>query len=296
MSKIVQSIALILVSVGAYAQTDVVIMTLNTEFFFDNQPPHGRVVVNNPPTQAEYHAKAQSIADFINTSGANLVGLTEIENQAVVDEVRSRLPNPNNWNVVFVQGRDTYTGQDVALLTTFTPDTNTATSYPDERDIYFVGADERDTNPSKILGVSVDANGHEIFVIVAHLISRAGNNDAKRLAQVNVIRRSAVTEMMAGRHVVVMGDMNDTPGTAAIVRLRGLEDIWEPMFQTANEVPVDERFTYVYQGEENLLDHILISPSLRRDFKRVAAGQRCEIIDTGNISDHRAILARLRIN
>ena len=177
---------------------------------------------------------------------------------------------------MFVQGRDTFTGQDVALLTTFTPDTNTATSYQDERDIFFMGADERDTNPSKILGVLVDVGGEDIYVIVAHLISRAGNNDAKRLAQANLIRRSTVVQMMAGRHVVLMGDMNDTPGTPAIRRMRGLDDIWGPMFQTANEVPEDERSTFVFQGEENLLDHILISPSLRRDFKRVAAGQRCQ--------------------
>jgi len=225
MKRIILSIAVFLLSVTAHGQTDVVVMTLNTKFFFDDQAPHGQVVDDDPPTQAEFQTEAQNIADFIDNSGANLIGLTEIENQAVVEEVRSRLPNSNDWNIVFVQGRDTFTGQDVALLTTFTPDVNTATSYPDERDIFFMGSDERNTNPSKILGVNVNIGGEHVYVVVAHLISRAGNNDAKRFAQANVIRRNAVVEMMAGRHVIVMGDMNDTPGTPAIRRMRGLNDI-----------------------------------------------------------------------
>ena len=88
MRRIVLLIALMLSSAIACGQTDVVIMTLNTEFFFDHQQPHGQVVDADPPTQAEFEAEAQSIADFISSSGANLIGLTEIENEAVVGEVK----------------------------------------------------------------------------------------------------------------------------------------------------------------------------------------------------------------
>ncbi|RKU10347.1 hypothetical protein C6502_11585 [Candidatus Poribacteria bacterium] len=89
--------------------------------------------------------------------------------------------------------------------------------------------------------------------------------------------------------------MNDTPATPVINRLRGFDDIWGDFLQTANAVEADNRYTYIYEGEKNLLDHLLISPSLRDEFRNVEKVKRCEIIDVGELSDHRAILARLRI-
>ena len=89
--------------------------------------------------------------------------------------------------------------------------------------------------------------------------------------------------------------MNDTPATPVINLLRGFDDIWGDFLQTANTVEADNRYTYIYNGQRNLLDHILLSPSLRNEFRHVEEGERCEIIDVGELSDHHAILARLRI-
>ena len=44
---------------------------------------------------------------------------------------------------------------------------------------------------------------------------------------------------MADKNVIVMGDMNDTPTTPVINRLRGFDDIWGDFLQTANAVEVD---------------------------------------------------------
>ena len=57
-------------------------------------------------------------------------------------------------------------------------------------------------------------------MVVAHLISRRSENDSKRLAQASVIRRHIVKAIAKGRHVIVMGDMNDTPETPVLRRLR----------------------------------------------------------------------------
>ncbi len=92
-----------------------------------------------------------------------------------------------------------------------------------------------------------------------------------------------------------MGDMNDTPGTPVIRRLRGLDDIWGDFIQVANEVPADDRFTFIFNGTENLLDHILLSPSLYQEFRAVPLGQRAQIVDLGSWSDHRGVLARIRL-
>ena len=281
----------------AIGDIEIDIFLLNTEFFFDNKEPHGEVVGKSVPvpTPEEYEAKAKAIAEIIDTHKANIVGLVEVENRAVLEKVKSYLANPDDWQIAFDEGRDTYTGQDVAILTKFRIVPGSATNFPNEREVYFVGDQERDVNPSKFLGVELKIDNQPFYVLITHLISRRGSNDPKRLAQANVVRRQAVKAMIADKNVIVMGDMNDTPATPVIKRLRGFDDIWGDFLQTANAVEVEDRYTYIYKDQENLLDHILISPSLRNEFRNVEKAKRCEIIDVSELSDHRAILARLRI-
>ena len=289
---------LMLCSLGpAGADIEIDIFLLNTEFFFDNKEPHGEVVGKSVPvpTPEQYEAKARTIAELIDTHEANIVGLVEVENRAVLEKVKSYLANPDDWQIAFDEGRDTYTGQDVAVLTKFRIVPGSTTNFPNEHEIYFVEDQEYDVNPSKILGVELKIDNQPFYLLITHLISRRSSNDSKRLAQATVVRRQAVKAMMADKNVIVMGDINDTPGTPVINRLRGFDDIWDDFLQTANGVDPNERYTYIYRDQKNLIDHILISPSLRDEFRNVEKGEQCEIIDVGELSDHRAILARLRI-
>jgi len=297
-SAIFAVICLMLCGLGpAIGDIEIDIFLLNTEFFFDNKEPHGEVVGKTVPvpTAEQYEAKAKAIAELIDTHKANIVGLIEVENRAVLEKVKYYLASPDDWQIAFDEGRDTYTGQDVALLTKFRIVPGSVTNFPDEREIYFVDDQEHDVNSSKILGVELKIDNQPFYFLITHLISRRNPRDAKRLAQATVVRRQAVKGLMADKNVIIMGDMNDTPATPVIKRLRGFDDIWGSFIQTANAVEAEERYTYIHEGQKNLLDHILISPSLRGEFRNVEAGKQCEIIDVGGLSDHRAILARLRI-
>ena len=297
-SAIFAVICLMLCPLGpAVGDIEIDIFLLNTEFFFDTKEPHGQVVGKSVPvpTAEEYEAKAKAIAGLIDTHKANIVGLVEVENRAVLEKIKYYLASPDDWHIVFDEGRDTYTGQDVAILTKFRIVPGSATNFPNEREVYFVDDQEYDVNPSKILGVELKIDNQPFYVLITHLISRRGSNDPKRLAQANVVRRQAVKAMIADKNVIVMGDMNDTPATPVINRLRGFDDIWGDFLQTANVVEAEDRYTYIHEGQKNLLDHILISPSLRNEFRNVEKAKQCEIIDVSALSDHRAILARLRI-
>ena len=124
---------------GVIADIEINILLLNAEFFFDNVEPHGNVVGNSRavPTAEAYEAKAKAIAELIDTHQANLVGLVEVENQAVVEKVKSYLATPDEWEVAFDEGRDSYTGQDVAILTQFEIVLGSVTNFPEEREIFF---------------------------------------------------------------------------------------------------------------------------------------------------------------
>ena len=100
--------------------------------------------------------------------------------------------------------------------------------------------------------------------------------------------------MIDGKNVIVMGDFNDEPGSATLRRLRGFDDIWGNLLNAGFEIPSPYRFTYVYNGQEQLIDHILLSPSLRKEFRAISVG-RARTIDLGDLSDHDAVLARLKV-
>ena len=248
------------------------------------------------PTAEEYEAKAKAIAEIIDAHEADIVGLVEVENRSVLEKVKYYLASPDDWYIAFDEGRDTYTGQDVAILTKFRIVPGSVTNFPEEREVYFVDDQEYDVNPSKILGVELKIDNQPFYVLITHLISRRGSND-RQTACSSQRRASAGCQGddSEDKNVIVMGDMNDTPATPVIKRLRGFDDIWGDFLQTANAVEVDNRYTYIHEGQKNLLDHILISPSLRNEFRNVEKTKRCEIIDVSELSDHRAILARLRI-
>lgn len=291
-------LCLMLSSFGlARADVEIDIFLLNTQFFFDTEEPDGEVAGKSVPvsTAEQYETKAKTIARLIDTHKADIVGLVEVENRAVLENVKSYLADPDEWQIAFDEGRDTYTGQDVAILTKFRIVPGSVTNFPNERAVYFVDGQERDVNPSKILGVELKIDNQPFYVLITHLISRRSSNAPQRLAQATIARRHAVKAMMADKNVIVMGNMNDTPATPTVHRLRGFDDIWGDFLQTANAVEAAERYTYIYEGQKNLLDHILISPSLRDEFRSVDEAKRCEIIDVDELSDHRAILARLRI-
>ena len=60
-----------------------------------------------------------------------------------------------------------------------------------------------------------------------------------------------------GANVVVLGDLNDFEFSAplAILKGGGLTDLMETL-------PAGERYTYVFDGNSQDLDHILVSPRL----------------------------------
>ena len=291
---------LILCSIGPTIAEDIEIgiFFLNAEWFFDDKFEPNDENGKGKPTPEQYKKEAEDIATLINEHNVNIVGLAEVENQEVVEKVKSNLNNPEDWKITFRSGRDNSTGQDVALLTKLPIEINeeSKTTFPDERQIFVENGREYDVNPSRILGVELKIDNQPFYILITHLISRLRNDDEKRLAQATVVRRQAVKAMRAGKHVIVMGDMNDTPGTPVLRRLRGFDDIWGTFLQTANAVETDDRYTHIYKGKKFLLDHILISPSLWNEFRNVEKGKRCEIIDVGELSDHHAILAWLRIS
>ncbi len=263
----------------------VTFMALNTEWYWDDRLPHeGKVIkVGDSRLETRYVVlKGYAIAEKILQAKADVVALTEIENKTVLEQIKDYLPE--QWRIVFVEGRDTYTGQDVGILTTLEVVPGSETNFPESSGQY----KDQTTRPSKILGVTLSKGGQTYSVIVAHLLSKRRNTpkkDNRRAAQANAIQKLVSERLLMNDHVVVMGDINDTPGSITLRELRGFsaDGGSAKLAQTAQ---VDDPNLYSMKGYKELIDHILVSDDLK---------SRCSplyTIKTGPISDHLGVAVR----
>ncbi|MDN3351325.1 lamin tail domain-containing protein [Actinomadura sp. DC4] len=147
-----------------------------------------------------------------------------------------------------------------------------------------------------------------VFVIANHFASKLGDQNAdgryQYPAQSSAVQRASQAKEVhdfVGQilkkdllaDVVVLGDLNDYQFSPALAALRtgstsgrGLPILTDLI----STLPRDERYTYVYDGISEVLDHILVSPLVR--------GVRYQVVHvnaeyTGQTSDHDPQVLRL---
>jgi predicted extracellular nuclease len=124
----------------------------------------------------------------------------------------------------------------------------------------------------KPLAAEFQFRGQTVFVIANHWNSKGGDqplfgryqpptleSEAQRLRQAAAVK-AFVGQLLAAdpnARVIVLGDLNDFEFSAplAVLKSAGLTALIE-------QLPKPERYTYVYEGNAQALDHILVSPAL----------------------------------
>ncbi|WP_316527886.1 endonuclease/exonuclease/phosphatase family protein [Kitasatospora brasiliensis] len=133
--------------------------------------------------------------------------------------------------------------------------------------------DEAWTNSRKPLVGQFSFRGKKVFVIANHFNSKGGDqgidsrfqqptrgSEVQRIKQATV-EQSFVAKLLAAdkeAKVVSLGDFNDyqfSPAISALTKGGVLRDL-------VNELPETEQYSYVYQGNSQVLDHILVSPEV----------------------------------
>ncbi|MFF4361885.1 endonuclease/exonuclease/phosphatase family protein [Streptomyces sp. NPDC001604] len=147
--------------------------------------------------------------------------------------------------------------------------------------------------------------GRTVFVIANHLNSKGGDqgltsqyqpptrsSETQRHAQATLVNAfvKSILDVQKNADVIALGDMNDFEfsGTAKI--LEGDGELWSAI----KSLPKSERYTYDYQGNQQVLDQILISPSIRKScgFEYDSVHVNSEFND--QISDHDPQVLRFR--
>ena len=149
--------------------------------------------------------------------------------------------------------------------------------------------------------------GRKAFILInCHLNSKYGDSpnygphwpavrhsERQRLDQARLIR-AHVAQIKANRPqagIVALGDFNDFEFSPVMRELTGDGNL----VNLIETLPVEDRYTYIYQGMSQTLDHILVSPDLARNagifIARVNADKSARL----RVSDHDPLLAWFRI-
>ncbi len=242
---------------------EISIATFNVENLFDIFNPHP----SSPerPDLQGYTLRLEKLAATIEAMGApTVLGLQEVENIAILEDLVA-LPELAGYGYepVLIEGFDSR-GIDVGYLVRGDRATVESAAQYDAPE----GLTSR---PPLMITVTVhlDDGDQTVIVINNHFLSMSGGElptEPLRVAQAEW-NAGLVAEIQARDPealVAVLGDLNsfyDSPPIDAL-RQAGLRHVYEAV---APEMP----YTYIYQGESETLDHILVTPALYERLKRV---------------------------
>jgi len=317
------------------------VATFNLENLFDMVDDPGK---EDPVSSSEAYAlKLDKVAEAIHDDlgEPTILAVQEAENVAVLMDLAARPEIKVDYGVVLVEGPDVR-GIDVGLL--YQADRVKILGYESRQGcttrVDGLGPDGNSDvlNPANDVTCDTDGDGvldgnrlfsrpplvvhleigmvlprrgwtelEELWVIVNHFKSKS---DDTELVQYTLPRRveqatfvgdwmQEIQALYSGAKVIVLGDLNDflNSETLAVLEEAGLSDL-------LYETPKPNRYSYIYQGESEVMDHILINQRLLSNFQsneaiHINADYPVAYEETPDLSrrssDHDAVVAKFML-
>jgi endonuclease/exonuclease/phosphatase family metal-dependent hydrolase len=270
------------------------VMTWNVHNFYNDKRDSFEVAEADEMvlTPAEYQTKLTQVSSVVGSVKPDVLVLQEVENQAVIDDLAAKLGGyPNRF---ITQGNDPR-GIDIAVLSELPLQVA-----PTHRDEFF----HPSTDPSQTFVFARDVleahfmiNTRHFVLLGIHLKAQDGDpkSDLKRLAEAEQVRAIATGIQFgdANAAITVLGDFNDTPGSAPLTALMG-----SPPFQltsAAAQVPAAERYSVTFGGNPQLFDDQLSDPIAASKLDPASV----TILHSGDVnlaSDHDPVIATYMVN
>ncbi|MDX8343149.1 S-layer homology domain-containing protein [Rossellomorea sp. YZS02] len=147
-------------------------------------------------------------------------------------------------------------------------------------------------------------NGEKVIVVANHFNSKGGDgalfgadhpvvlgSEVQRIKQAKIINDfvTNVNDKVEDANVVVLGDLNDFEFSNPLKTLKG--DILTDMME---KLPVEQRYSYIYQGNSQVLDHILVTNNLVNSTMIDSININSDFSEEdGRASDHDPVLAKI---
>lgn len=252
---------IVLPSIAPAGEGEISVMTWNVENLFDTSPPNP----SDPPMPSpeEFALELGKVAATITAAGApDVVALQEVENIEVLQAIAEQgALAAYAYQPVLEEGTD-QRGIDVGyLVRSNRVEVVEVRQYSENQGVY--------TRPPLLLRVRAKSGGAEIALINNHFTSMSGGveeSEPRRVlqAQGNLSIVEELRDADPNAAVAVLGDLNAFYQSAPIDVLRngGLTHALE-------KVAPDQRYTYIHEGESQVLDHLLVTGALWQRIVRV---------------------------
>jgi uncharacterized protein len=159
----------------------------------------------------------------------------------------------------------------------------------------------------KPVAAQFEFNGESVIVVANHFNSKGGDqplfgknqppflgSEEQRLAIADIVNGFVkdVKEEDKNAKVVLLGDFNDFEFTESLEILKGNE-----LTNMVEKVPFNERFTYSYQGNAQVLDHILVTNNMAKKTKVDIVHINSQFMEQhGRASDHDPVLIQVKLD
>jgi len=254
-------------SVHAVVTAEFTVAAFNVENLFD--------VFDNPykadeRTPAKPRTEIKACAEAIRALNADIIGLSEIENEGVIAAMNSEMLRKQGYKYVASLPSNDPRGITLGILSRHP--IASVTSYrwrtlktPDNEKTYQFA---RDVLHAKVM---VAAESH-VHVLVTHLKSKrtVDEDDPQsgnwRLAESLMIRKivAEIQEREPNASIIVIGDLNDTPDSKVIEALLGGKDDASRLIDTHAHIKPENRITYLREPYLSTIDYIFVSKNLAK--------------------------------
>jgi predicted extracellular nuclease len=159
-------------------------------------------------------------------------------------------------------------------------------------------------NSRKPLAGEFTYDGHTLFAVANHWNSKGGDDplfgrfqpparssEVQRNQQAQLVHDFAahVLDADPNARVIVLGDLNDFEFSSALATLEGSPSILD---DSIANLPQDERYSYVFEGNSQTLDHVVTSHSASSELRGFdVVHVNAEFAD--QTSDHDPLVARV---
>ncbi len=228
------------------------VMSWNVENLFDFLEPHP----SDPglPTVAEYRAWLEKVANTILLADyPAVIGFQEVEHLGVLEDIaEQQLLQEVNYQAVLLEGSDSR-GIDVGFLVRGDVKILDVQQFP--------APNELTPRPPLLVTVQINLGGETriVHLLNNHFLSMSGGEQAtepRRIAQAtwngDLVKQIIADDPEA--FVIVMGDLNSYYESPPIETLRSYG-----MAHVFDQLAPEDRYTYIYQGVAQVLDHILVN-------------------------------------
>jgi predicted extracellular nuclease len=220
-------------------------------------------------TKARYNIKLKNLAKIIermhHDQGPDVLGLCEIENRKVVEDLIAAINLPKREYKIIHQDSPSSRGIDCAIIY------DAKVFELVDSKFHFVAAE----HTRDIVEGHFRRNGAELYVFENHWPSRSHDGSFRMTAATTLRKR--IDEISAAQNapdIVVIGDLNDTPDDPSIkegLRAVGNKDDVKPgmLLDTTFPIHAKHEGTHVFENKWFLLDHVIVSPGLldKRGFR-----------------------------